>query len=130
MKRTIVVLCAGIGFVAACAETSRLVAPSNVPEGVAYTEAGAQAAIKTLADLTCKQYMASGTCVDAGRPLHPARSQGYLETLSKVRQAARAAGTMSASGGQCLGQPSTPQACLALAQTMLAEVDRALKSVK
>lgn len=116
-------------FLAGCAQLGFTPA-TTFTEKVAYADAGAQGAIKTLADLTCKQYTPAGACTETGRPLHPARSQGYLETLSKVRQATRAAATMPSAGGACLGQPSTPTACLALATTMLSEVERILTDAK
>ena len=112
-----------------CAQLG-LTPPQTFTEKVAYVEAGAQGAITTLAGLTCLKYTAAGECTTAGRPLHPARSDGYLNTLSKVRQATKAAGSMPAIGGQCLGQPSTPLACLALATTMLGEVQKILTDLK
>lgn len=112
-------------LVAGCAQLG-LEKAQTFSEQIAYVEAGAQGGIKALAELTCKQYTPAGTCTEAGRPLHPARSVGYLDTLSKVRQATRAAATMPATGGMCLGQPSTPTSCLALASAMLAEVNKIL----
>jgi len=119
-----VAIVAGVLSLFACAIA--LQPAKSFTEQVAYVEAGAQASIKTLADLTCRKYTAAGVCAEPGRPLHPARSIVYLESLSKARQAARVAVSLPASGGDCLGQPATPAACLGLARTLLLEVERIL----
>lgn len=110
--------------------TPKLAEPQTITERAAYVEAGAQGAIKTLADLTCRKYTKDGQCTEAARPLHPARAQSYLEIASKARSAARVAVTMSAAGGSCLGQQMTPLACLREAETLLGDVDRILKDFR
>jgi len=115
-------IAAALALGAGCAVFG-LTKPKEFPEQVAYVEGAAQVAVKTLTDLTCKQYTPAGACAEAGRPLHPSRSLGYLDQLSRVRQATKAAGAMPSTGGMCLGQPSTPAACLDLASTMLKEVE-------
>jgi hypothetical protein len=112
-----------------CAQVGLAPAKTFV-EQVAYAEAGAQASIATLASLTCQKYTTAGVCTDAAKPLHPARSEVYLGTISTVRKAIRAAATMAPAGGLCLGQPSTPIACLALATTMLSEVQTVLTNLQ
>ena len=107
-----------------------LAKPQTFTEQAAYVEAGAQAAIKSLADLTCRKYTAAGTCAEPGRPLHPAASKGYLERISDARKAAKVAVTLPASGGDCLGAPATPQACLDLARALLLEVERVLANAQ
>src|SRR5688572_29461522 len=112
MKSLRLSLAAIVFAIAGCASGPLAVEPpQNFTEKLAYTETGAQAAIKTLMNLTCQKYHPAnspnaGQCTDVARPLHPERSKGYLEQISRVRTAIRAAGTMSAAGGQCLGQPS------------------------
>lgn len=127
MKRIISVVL--LALVVGCTQLG-LVPPQTFTEKLAYTEAGAQGSTKVLMGLTCRKYTPTGVCTEAGRPLHPARSDGYLDTLSKVRQAVRAAATMPASGGACLGQPSTPAACLTLASVMLNEVQKILTDLQ
>jgi len=130
MKRILVVVAVlAFALVAACTQLG-LAPAQTFTEKLAYTEAGAQGSIKALAGLTCRKYTVAGTCAEAGRPLHPARSDGYLDTLSKVRKAVRAAATMPAAGGLCLEQPSTPAACLALASVMLTEVQKILTDLQ
>lgn len=126
MKYGLVIL---VAFFAGCG-TLNVEAPQSFPERVAYVEALSQGVIQSLIDLTCRQYTAAGACTEAARPLHPARSQGYLDGIAKARSAARAAATMSAAGGQCLGQPSTPAACLELARVMVVEVQRILADLQ
>ena len=126
MKRYAAILV--LTLLAACAG-GQLNPAQTFTERVAYVEASAQGAIKTLADLTCTKYTNAGVCAEAGRPLHPERSKGYLDALSKVRLATRASASTNAVV-QCLGQPSTPIACLSLATDMLSEVQRTIDAVK
>ena len=123
MKRILAVI-ALAALLGTCAPN--LTKPETFIERAAYAEASAQGYIKTLSALTCQKYTAAGVCASPGRPLHPARSVGYLDTLSKARAAAKIAIGMPLTGGECLGQPSTPEACLALASSMLLEVERIL----
>ena len=111
-------------------ETLGLVPAKSFTEQVAYADVTAQGLTDTLANSTCRKYTAAGACTEPGRPLHPARSDGYLSSISKARLAIRTAATMPESGGICLGQPSTPVACLALATTLLTEVERILTAAK
>jgi hypothetical protein len=128
MKRIYAIVAVlAFALVAACAGF----APAQTfTEKLAYADAGATGSIKVLMGLTCRKYTTAGICTEAGRPLHPARSDGYLDSLSKVRKAVRAAATMPATGGMCLDQPSTPTACLALASVMLTEVQKILEDLQ
>lgn len=123
MKKLIVIAC--VLLLAGCFGKP-LTKPQTFTEQAAYVEASAQAAVKTLADLTCRKYAPTGQCAEPGRPLHPARSKGYLEKISDARKAARVAVALPASGGDCLGAPATPAVCLDLARTLLLEVERVL----
>lgn len=114
-------------LLAGCASIER---PQTITEQVAYVEATSQAAIKTLAQLTCQRYTPAGACTEPGKPLHPAKSLEYLERLSQARLAARTAAAMPAQGGECLGKPSTPAACLGLAQGLLREVEKILTDLQ
>lgn len=105
--------------------------PQTNLERIAYSEAGAQASIKTLTDLTCKQYTQAGVCSEAGRPLHPARSKQYLETISVARKGLQAAAAISDKGvGQCMGLATTQTACLQQASAMLTEITKILNDLK
>lgn len=128
MKRILAVVFA-FAALSACAQFG-LAPAQSFTDKLTYADAGAQGSILALAGLTCRKYTVAGVCTEAGRPLHPARSTGYLDSLSKVRQAVRAAATMPATGGMCLGEPSTPTACLALANVMLLEVQKILSDLK
>lgn len=111
----------------ACAQLEK---PQTFSEQVAYAEAGSQAAIKTVADLTCFKYLPTGVCAEPGKPIHPAKAKLYVEQLSQARAAARAASTMPTTGGNCLGSPSTPTACLQLASSLLAEIQKILLDIQ
>ncbi|MBI4291340.1 MAG: hypothetical protein HY661_07675 [Betaproteobacteria bacterium] len=126
MKRISVLV---VYLVAACAQGG-LAPAQTFTEEIAYVEAGSQGAIKTIAALTCRSYDTEGACTEAGRPLHPARSLAYLDTLSRVRAALKSASTMSSAGGSCLGQPSTPAACLALASSLLLEIEQSIVRIQ
>ena len=124
MKTALVILLIILG---GCASLER---PQTFTEQVAYVDATSKAAIKTLADLTCQRYTPAGACTEPGKPLHPAKSIEYLERISQARLAARTAAAMPAQGGECLGKPSTPAACLGLAQGILREVEKILTSLQ
>jgi hypothetical protein len=114
-------LSVALGF--GCATTEP---PKSFQEQAAYVEAGAQSAIKTIDQNTCYKYQQNGKCVDPVRTLHPAQAKSYLDQIAQARLALKTASSMPASGGSCLGTASTPEACLALASTMLGVVQKIL----
>jgi len=116
-------------LLAGCA-TVGLEKPMTFQEKIAYTDATITGVIKTIADKTCKKYAVSGACEEEGRPLHPAVAKGWHEQLSKARAAVKDTSVMAVKGGSCLGEPSTPEACLRLAETMLIEVERSLEKAQ
>jgi hypothetical protein len=115
--------------VSGCAQFG-LEKPTTFAEEVAYVEATAQGAIKMVQGLTCTKYTTAGACVEPGRPLHPTRGKEYVQKLGDARKAAKAAGAMPMSGGDCLGRQSTPTACLALANALLTEVQGVLEKLQ
>lgn len=127
MKKLLLI--AVLALAAGCTQFG-LTPAKTFPEQVAYTEAGIEGSIKTLMDLTCKKYTTTGACVEAGKPLHPARSLGYLNQLKNARVAAKDAVAMSGAGGDCLGQFQTPTQCLALANAVLGEITKVLEEAQ
>ena len=124
MKRLLVIPL--LVLVAACAQFG-LTPATTFSEQVYYVESTTQGLIKLVQDQTCNKYTAEGKCAVIGRPLHPARGKAYVEKLGTARLAAKASAAMPASGGTCLGQPSTPVACLELANALLLEVQKELE---
>jgi len=121
---------AGLMLLFAGCQALGLVPAKTFQEKLAYSDAWSQGLTVSLASATCKKYTTAGTCTESGRPLHPARSKIYLDKLDTARLAIRVSSTMPATGGTCLGQPSTPVDCLALAVTLLTEVETVLKEAK
>lgn len=111
--------------VAACA----IVAPKTFTEQVAYAEASAQAALKTVGDLTCtKGYDRNKVCVEPGKPLSPEQALQQLNLLGDVRMALKASTQLPAKGGSCLGATRTPEDCLLAAQQILLQVETFLRT--
>jgi len=111
-------------------ETLGLQPAKSFTEKVGYAEALAQGLTDGVANATCRKYTVKGTCTELGRPLHPARSNGYQDSIDKGRLGIKTATTMPATGGMCLGQPSTPLDCLNLSILILTEVERNLTEAK
>lgn len=100
-------------------------APQTLNEQIAYAEAGAQGAMKSIADLTCTQYEGA-LCAVPNRPLAPADAKKYVQAISTARVGLKAAASMPASGGACLGDVQSPTDCLRAAQAILTEVENIL----
>jgi hypothetical protein len=99
-------------------------APKSFIEEVALAEAGAEAALQTIGDLTCTQGAdANGACLAPGKPLQPAQAIDLIGKVAKVRQALKASVRLPESGGECLGASRTGRDCLMAAQQVLLEVE-------
>jgi hypothetical protein len=100
-------------------------------EQLAYAEGGAQAALRTIGDLTCPRYDAAKACVEPGKPLSAAQAKPLLDGVSRARLGFKAAAAMGPEGGRCLDQDvRSPQDCLALAQMLLGSVRDALAKLQ
>lgn len=125
MKRFLTAFLAGLTLVA-CAT---LEPPKTFVEQLAYAEAGAQAALRTIGDLTCPRYDATRQCVEPGKPLSAAQAKSLLDSVSKARTGLKTAAAMGPEGGKCLDQEvKSAEACLGLARTLLLELERQLRT--
>jgi hypothetical protein len=106
--------------------------PKSFIEELALAEAGAQASLQTIGDLTCtKGYDARDVCLEPGKPLKPQAALELLGQVSKLRSGLKAAAAAAAAAqgdgvGQaveCLGATRTGRECLLAAQQVLLQLE-------
>jgi hypothetical protein len=103
--------------------------PKTFVEEVAYWDAKAVAAVRTIGQLTCvKGYNSAGQCIEPGKPLNPHLSIELLEQVRNARMGLRTAVELPDGGGLCLGKTTTPAGCLAVATELLLKVELLLRN--
>jgi hypothetical protein len=118
-------LVAGVALaLAACA--APLERAQSFDEQLAYVEAGARAASKSITELTCLRWnVQAASCANPGQPLHPRKAVELMREIESVRKGLRAAAEMAPGGGQCVDKfVESPQACLSLVRELLRTVEQ------